>query len=681
MGDNTMSRGTVKKRIIKKVVDKVVLKKDKTYYHIKSKSKEAIKEFDKQKEKVFRKELKKGSSALSKEVQIREYFIKTGLDYKGQAQTAFHQRGLGVAGSVAFDFGELLVFAEVPPFIELEPGVDLEVRGSYYQFFLLQHQIEHIMSRKNPYPLCLAKMEGGHIGGTFKVGLNASLKVPDFDVGVLDMIQFGYEVKLGGEANISISGDFYIALDRQPYWIVKRNRSEIQKLLLRALKGKETSGIGQMDWGGVNPYQKKSSASVSAKNKYCRLMYATCKPEAGGGLQFKAGVKAGIGGISTGVKGPELNGELKFEWYRMDVPCYNGYVMSQDTQVTFKQLKGQAGLSLELGITSGLGLKVGNKPGEDEDDNRTDIESSGLLGWAKLVCPEKFLSQGEKFKDKLDDGIENAFNRCIGEGNMKKAKAVVDKVKGFADLIKGEFTFNSMEYNSNILVWKPAGQDGKFDSHPGSGYIRGVSVSAFSFASYYLNEVFVKQSKREKGLLDKKVKKAREGALSFVKGLSRKLRVSWKDMRAFLMDPSNAGLIQDLCRAGYKAFLLETTFGIPPVKKIIPTEKKSKIFPAYRGVFKKKLSNYNSKKPNPNLQSIRLRFRINDHAESNSSFKLGINIWAPKVGIELKGFDRVGSEGIIDLATQWYGAFSSFNLTKSEAAYQSDRSVVPAVLL
>ena len=296
---------------------------------------------------------------------------------------------------------------------------------------------------------------------------------------------------------------------------------------------------------------------------------------------------------------------------------------------------------------------------------------------------EELNTSREIIKSKTDMRLNHYATRYRGVDENTKwtefRKRKTDAETAYAT--KGEFTFNSMEYNSNILVWKPAGQDGKFDSHPGSGYIRGVSVSAFSFASYYLNEVFVKQSKREKGLLDKKVKKAREGALSFVKGLSRKLRVSWKDMRAFLMDPSNAGLIQDLCRAGYKAFLLETTFGIPPVKKIIPTEKKSKIFPAYRGVFKKKLSNYNSKKPNPNLQSIRLRFRINDHAESNSSFKLGINIWAPKVGIELKGFDRVGSEGIIDLATQWYGAFSSFNLTKSEAAYQSDRSVVPAVLL
>jgi len=470
-------------------------------------------------------------------------------------------------------------------------------------------------------------------------------------------------------------------LDRRPYWIVKRNRAEVQKLMLRALKGKETSGIGQMEWGGINPYPKKSSASVSAKNKYCRLMYATCKPEAGGGLQFKAGVKAGIGGISTGVKGPELNGELKFEWYRMDVPCYNGYVMSQDTHVSFKQLKGQAGLSLELSIESGLGLKVGKGPATGEDDKRTDIESSGLVGWAKLVCPEKFLSQGDKMKNKIDDGIEKAFNRCIGEGNMKKAKAVVGKVKDFADLIKGEFAFNCMEYNSFILVWRPAGRNGKFDIHPGSGYIRGVSVSAFSFASYYLNEVFVKQSKNERGRLDKKVRQAREGALSFIKALAQKLHVSWRDMRAFLMDPSNAGLIQDLCRAGYKAFLLEATFGIQPAQKIIPAEKKSKIYPAYRGVLKKKSSVYNSKKPNPNLQSIRLRFRINDHAESNSSFKLGINIWAPKLGIELKGFDRVGSEGIIDLSTQWYGGFSRFNSTRSEVAYQSDRSVVPAVLL
>lgn len=130
----------------------------------------------------------------------------------------------------------------------------------------------------------------------------------------------------------------------------------------------------------------------------------------------------------------------------------------------------------------------------------------------------------------------------------------------------------------------------------------------------------------------------------------------------------------------------------------IQTEKKSKafskfvskfkktgapgIFPAYKGMFRKELKRYGSNRANPNLQSLRLRFRLNDHAESDASFKLGINfLGGAKAGIELRGFDRVGSEGIIDLATQWYGEFSSYNTTESPAAYQSPKSVVPAVLM
>jgi hypothetical protein len=78
------------------------------------------------------------------------------------------------------------------------------------------------------------------------------------------------------------------------------------------------------------------------------------------------------------------------------------------------------------------------------------------------------------------------------------------------------------------------------------------------------------------------------------------------------------------------------------------------------------------------LQSIRLRYRTADRANNKTTlFKLGFSIGAASASINLTYFDQFKSEGIINLATHWYGENAKYN----NMTTNPDRYVPPALLI
>jgi hypothetical protein len=76
------------------------------------------------------------------------------------------------------------------------------------------------------------------------------------------------------------------------------------------------------------------------------------------------------------------------------------------------------------------------------------------------------------------------------------------------------------------------------------------------------------------------------------------------------------------------------------------------------------------------LNVIRMRFRIQDTKSKDSTlFKLGAKLLGNGANIKVSKIEEAGSEGIIDLRTEWYGSSSPNN------SGENYKTGVPAVAL
>jgi hypothetical protein len=175
--------------------------------------------------------------------------------------------------------------------------------------------------------------------------------------------------------------------------------------------------------------------------------------------------------------------------------------------------------------------------------------------------------------------------------------------------------------------------------------------------------------------------------------LAANLHVSVQDLQTFFASRDMINwmeFVEDLMAMG-KTVLLESTFRennhditlVSSVKdsrqvliELMPNTAENML-----NCFKQGFPEARSRK----LESIRMRWRIQDMADSSSNlFKLGISVFNQGGKIQLKNIDEAGSEGIVDLCTVFFNDFR--DVPEDATDYQPgraarlERAVPPTVL-
>jgi hypothetical protein len=138
--------------------------------------------------------------------------------------------------------------------------------------------------------------------------------------------------------------------------------------------------------------------------------------------------------------------------------------------------------------------------------------------------------------------------------------------------------------------------------------------------------------------------------------VANSLNVKLADLVGFFMaltENMQYGMIKDMAELdGISTVLLEATFRISEIEVgvVSTVDGEKELIELEKDAAKKVVTEANRSKT---LESIRLRYRIQDAQNADSSFKLGFKIAGQGLGITLKSVDQAGSEGIVDLATVW----------------------------
>lgn len=660
----------------------------------------------------YKKQIKKNQEKLVQEMSseaLVEAFLRRALDHRGDSNIAWQTFGLRLTGLVKHDFGALIL----PAFFTLEVSGNVSVaackqllllvraqqtpkqRGRLRQIWAEERVKESIgfdLSLDNH--LLLAAMEGSRF--EFKAGfaVETGLKVPK----VLDSITTaaaGFSIECKATATANAKGEFegYRVCDYAPqffanraamrdaYAIILKGQSESKKELKQKIEHFFEGGLIKHkkhqpfnSLCSVTYFQKKAAGGLSVQaeaevTKSLSSKKATAKGLGKMDVKLAVGASAGIEG-SYSVAGFRIQSADEHDFGE---PCL---MQTQDTTVLYKRVQANWGLN--------VGSKVNTKIGDREKSH---------------------------FEDKL-----------------QKEKAWVDSVS-----YKSCVTFWLLEYQDGIDTYDKDFDKGKriplynalFPRSvlPGSGIQLGESLPAGLLFSIWKHkhELLSEHPDEVPG-----IKKMR----AVLVHLARALKISTRTLTNFLLeldfyldsiDWENTG--NDFKVPHTTAFLIEANFEAPAARdlpngnfKRADTEKttwnyhhlgecskqrKSKgrfkgirdlttfytmqlddeattsHYGKYAHIFGGDVKVESMKLWEKNLQTLRLRYRSGDQRDNTKTlYKLGFKVGSVvDASLTLDKIDRVGFEGIVDLAAEWYG------ITPEDTAEGQEWRVPPCTLL
>ena len=232
---------------------------------------------------------------------------------------------------------------------------------------------------------------------------------------------------------------------------------------------------------------------------------------------------------------------------------------------------------------------------------------------------------------------------------------------------------NSMTYDAVSMYWqKPelSSDVSTLTLLSGSGVSFGSSVSILNL-----------ENLADESWEDEKTPKLAEK-------LAKRLHVSTENIREFITKLNTAfgGLkkyLEDLRMAnGLSVVLVEANFDVAgqTVDLVSADDSVGVNKASAQALMSTFVSNQAGDPQKP--QAMRLRYRLADKINSDSTaFKLGFKIFGTGVGIEINEVDRVGAEGVADLATIWFNEeLATLSATNPDAAHEDKISVPPVTL-
>ena len=223
--------------------------------------------------------------------------------------------------------------------------------------------------------------------------------------------------------------------------------------------------------------------------------------------------------------------------------------------------------------------------------------------------------------------------------------------------------YNMMTYRSAVVFWRYPEKTEDINtvfraSETNSGVCFGVSVQALKLRECVLAASAL--SSEQEILLD---------------SLSAQLRMTTDQLKTCL---SESWVFDREFKPDFptEIILLESSFTTEPslTADIVAPQKNQSPYQIKNGFLDEMVARTRT------LQAVRIRYRIADLAENKQTlFKLGDSDSSP--GIQLNSVTRAGSEGVVDIDTQWMTPYLKDQLSESPDPSKASRQAIPPVAL
>ena len=392
---------------------------------------------------------------------------------------------------------------------------------------------------------------------------------------------------------------------------------------------------------------------------------------------WKIAIENAIKGLSLSTQDyhkilEEISFHIKVISYKkaQKIPTKDQVALGYENTLTFINLWGYkagvgAGLKQAINLSASPVLSVALNAGvKVEAEKKCTVYR--YQNYTPAAALDNETSQSELIATQ-DTDVSYVQTKLSGEALAKITIAGIDPIKklsGKEAEVGGEDRIvNNLGYKSSTCYWQVPSQSSinKVNLMAGSG---------IHFAHSITQGSLYKICNRE------------QGYSHLVAELANELRVSVRDLEHFLSQKE----VVEICtsRLPVDALVIEVSFkaskGIecaiewPKNKEHAPRlshQAREIVFNSMDTAIK--ADAHRAIKEKQVLESIRLRYRIIDSLNSDSSFKLGIP-YPIKLGINLTAVNRAEASGLVDLATVWFGESAD-----SILAYPEDS--VPAVTL
>ncbi len=644
----------------------------------------------------------------------------SGLDIKGQHNSAVAKHLKGISMNVSVDVGDLIL----PGALTLEGKVGGEFKRGKSLLINLETQIYPLSVQNNVY-ICLSIMQGICRDWNVKCNVTAELGTTEKikkinDIITLEKAGYSIDASVGLTVNASYDGEYIYVFDPiYPRWI---SRSEDVSKKIKSI----------LDCYVFNEAIWKANIKKSA----CLFLNSLGEKE----ISYKKkGIKAmpprliGKGHISTqklidkleeiqsldisdvDKKQAEYFIELLKRWggkykSRKELPAI---LPNKYCSLRLWGHKGDAGAQAYAGLMlkkkskqQKNSSKVKNKTGlgvEASASTRIDIKRSSfryqMLQQGNIVKTQDVVITYKQVGAQLTCSVDGTiFTK--GQKNIKKDSNIYKKkeIEKTKEIGKEWVFINQMSYRCATLYWNYSYLDTNkkeiikklkaqgavkvlptpkilgnevISVLPGSGLSFGQSIALGSL------EKLSNFSNTKLAILKNKDKQMYNYIISLMKTLG--MSICEKDYNMFMSFVNEIGiLIKDLI----ENFMIELAIVEGYTRKNLLNDKR--LFSTFKEKAKRTgvlleaiyttISNnvrINRKGTNPepedliknlkkgNLQSLRLRYRTREVSkESKTLFSLGFSVGIVNVGIALKDAKYVGSEGIIDINNKFFTKLS-----------------------
>jgi hypothetical protein len=631
------------------------------------------------------------TEAQAKEATIN-YVLSEGLDYKGQFQCFYDSKGLKTELSASVDPAQMFT-GFVNTVITVGAGVEVAK-----QVMVTAHRgpMEVSDSQGGPVwkiqtPIQIGCLPGVHWKGTLSAGIEVSVGV-SYSVGSdgegessvpnsepedseaemeIEGIGLGFEAeaKAGIEASVGYTYDHFYAEDVCP--LPSPSNEKARENLRNIIEsGSAKAAQKRMAVDFINTNSVYFSGKKVNYNRSFTHLHHTSSDEL-------------IDVLKLGISNQQFPKEKRAESlsYMNSLAYWSSHPKRKkvETHVYISSHEGLANADVFASASAGV---TGGIVGVQAEAKAKFLEVKGSRKKANIkyqVCfdamnqhnveSQVVMTQETQIQYSTFDFIPfdfevsaeaNALGMFTAEANAHinhagaEVSAGVGYVAGSQELSKekefkhkNSLSMNRMSYVAATVFWEPSAsltgpnKKSSVKTLSGTGISFGGSFLLSNILGFYRGYSF-----DDKQFDNKSIKK-------YFARISRNLNIALDKLVEFMLNSDTRSLLYDLENKGNNVdvILLEVGYRIKQ-SNILVQHNENSVVSIVPGEIKKIIEN--SSDQNMQLESIRIRFRMQDTYEHEGNlFGLGIKVGNTGGGIKLKYVHDAGSEGIVDLHTVW----------------------------
>ncbi|MBP6473175.1 MAG: hypothetical protein KBE23_13855 [Chloroflexi bacterium] len=600
-------------------------------------------------------------------------FVKSDMAYLGALSSGYGECGKEVHASPSINFGELVA----PAGIDLKVGGKIGGASGSQALIVLHVHPKSMAGFSAAAPICLMKLDGKRRTATASISGKAGIGLPESVTSVasaagIETLALSLEAK--GEA--SLSGEYMSLIDEAPRWFSGPLDSDLKKFFSLALGSGSKGDLKQevADWlvqkcgvplEGASTREGSWQGWVGPKlTQHFDLLKFDPKNPKKGAKNWRTENLLEILNYLQDYYADE-QAVKKLEEKKISVPPLKERVLI----LTYINLLDQPAREPEALKDSPYNSLCFVSLWGHTRDGSTSIQAEARLG-KKVDAGAEAQATGylkhtayrfqtwtpaKNFKGNMimtqDTVIDYRMVQKSAEAHLKKP----EKEK--------PLVYNMMTYRSAVVFWRYPEKTEDINtvfraSETNSGVCFGVSVQALKLRECVLAASAL--SSEQEILLD---------------SLSAQLRMTTDQLKTCL---SESWVFDREFKPDFptEIILLESSFTTEPslTADIVAPQKNQSPYQIKNGFLDEMVARTRT------LQAVRIRYRIADLAENKQTlFKLGDSDSSP--GIQLNSVTRAGSEGVVDIDTQWMTPYLKDQLSESPDPSKASRQAIPPVAL